>query len=157
MKLTTNPEHWLDAVLWPVLRLLWEPFFKKRSHFWHWRTYEKQYAYWITAKGDPSAKSRQSRLGQFWQTNFGWEKVVILQPKGNYARYDYRIGFSSVESGQKVKQLCSIVLYGRCAVLVGPDNVSFFAVKEYCDDSFIPLEVIDVAEKKKLPRGITLI
>ena len=152
----TNQKHWLDFVLWPFLRILWEPIFRKRSYFWHWLPYSGHYAYWITAKGDPLAKPRKTLFAQFWQTSFGWKKVVILKPKGNYIQFGYRIGFAATENGKRVKQLCSIILHGPYAVLVGPDDVSFFAVRAN-NGIFIPIEVQEGVTRATLPKNIPLI
>jgi hypothetical protein len=159
VKLKTYPRHRLDVVLWPLLRLLWEPFSKKQSHWWHWRPYEgtvpenfREYM-----EGDGTARPRKGILGNLIQTNFGWKKVAILGHSNHYGHpILYQLGFTSTENGVRKKELCTVVLNDYCAALLGPSPTEFFAVS-YPEGNPIPIDLVVVSRKDHLPRNVVLL
>ena len=155
MKLTTSPKHWLDYVLWPLLRLVWEPFSLKRSHFWHWRDYPVHYQLSNTVgfSGSPDARPIRGWFSNLWQTNFGWKLAATLEgPAG----MDYHLGFETVENGKTVQKICSIVLRGKCAALIGSADVRFFMVSVNGKTS-VPIAPRSEGSKFKLVAGVTLV
>ncbi len=157
MKLRTHPRHWLDFTLWPLLRLFWEPFSKKRSHFWHWQPFDRSAPenFRERVDRDGCARERAGLLANLFQTNFGWRSVAILCPavrNGNA----YQLGFISREGNAHKRELCAIVLDGPCAALVGPHEVEFFAVA-YPGGEPIPLELVRRTVKARLPEDIPLL
>ncbi len=133
-----RPWHWLDVVLWPLRPLLiifWERWCQKKSYAWQWRNFDKDLVNKLSvnrqqvvmADKDPQAKSRQGFWPNFYQTNFGWQKVVVIEPaKEQDADADYQVGFYDAEDD--VCQLCTLIRQGRTALLVGPNDAKFFAV-----------------------------
>jgi hypothetical protein len=121
------PRHWLDFVLWPFLRIVWEPFSKKQSHWWHWRPYagdipEKCFTDFVS---NSDAKSGNHGLASLWQRNFGWKTVVMVRVDGGTENSEYLFGFEINEH----REICSMVLRNFGAgMLVGPDPVRFFAI-----------------------------
>ncbi|MCR4279994.1 MAG: hypothetical protein NUV82_01045 [Candidatus Komeilibacteria bacterium] len=146
----TKPIHWLDYFLWPVLRVFWVPFSKKRSHFWHWVDVNYYPKFYITANPDPAAKSRRHSLWEnLIQTNFKWNKVVVVTP----VRYSgqYRIGM--IAEGKR--QICSVINQGKVGLLIGPEAPHFFALNLKGDQ--IMLKIVGYSTKKSLPKGIKII
>ncbi len=134
----TKPRHWLDLVFWPTLKLVWEPFSLKKSHWWHWLPYEgvlPNHEYCLTVGGDPKAKKADDFWPNFYERNFGWQKVALLHvydDKGRLAE-DYHLGYSL---GAK-KEICSLLLSHGVGALLGPEPTTFFAI----DQDGLPLQV----------------
>jgi len=151
-KLFTEPQHFLDRFLWPLLRLIWEPFSKKRSHWWHWKNTNLIYAEknsTLTIKGNPSAGSRSGFWRNLWQTNFGWKSALIIKPK---LSTKYKVGFFD----HKEAKICSIIMDGEIALLEGSDPVNFFAFS-YPENEPIQLEIVkNNILKKDIPKNIYL-
>jgi hypothetical protein len=151
----TSPPSLYDWTLWPLLRVVWEPFSKKRSHWWHWRTYTGQIHNSVVAKGHPKAIDRSIAWENFYQTNFGWNDVVVLRP------VDYNglwhLGFSAKQDNGQLTQYCAIVFEGqkKIAALVGPYDITFFAVSP--EGPSIKLEITQVTTKSELAEDIPLI
>ena len=120
----TYPKNWKDKWVWPLIKIVWEPFMLKHSHWWHWLPYKDSVLQSITVQGNPKFKSRTTLWDEFFQTNIAWHKAVLLQPKDYMGLY--RLGFRSV-SEQK-NEICSILLKGKAAALVGSQNLEFFAI-----------------------------
>jgi len=124
--LKTKPKHWLDFILWPLLKLFWEPFSVKNSHFWHWVDFDKNLIHkdiFFSVEGSIESKPRKKFLSNLWQTNFGWKKALILEPETDG---EYWLGFFELSTGKC--QLCSVVLEGKVGILVGHNEVYFFAL-----------------------------
>jgi hypothetical protein len=125
----TEPKHIFDFLLWPILKLIWEPFSLKRAHWWHWLTYAKEipdHSYTVTVPGDKTAKRADRGWPNFYERNFGWQTTALLfvhDDKGQLAE-DYHLGF---RCGNKT-ETCSILLSHGIAALIGPDDTIFFAV-----------------------------
>lgn len=153
-KLKTYPSHWLDIILWPILKIIWEPFSKKESHFWHWSNYKPRLDLVIaTVYGDHRAGKRNGFISNLIQTNFSWQKIAILKPN---TEKEYQIGFMSDEGDVSKSQVCSIILHGECAALVGPYDVKFFAISyPEAEQIYIPSPKITI--KEFLSDKITLI
>lgn len=156
--LGSNPRHWLDIVLWPILRVLWEPFSRKQSHWWHWRRVDNRVMIRahssIVVPRHSTSREGRSFWGNFFQRNFGWKHVAILTPSN--PKYRYRIGFYRRGHFHE-RQLCSIILRGPCAVLIGDEDINFFAVDAYGGDQ-LELDLFwATCPKKRLPKNVTLI
>lgn len=117
-----QPGHILDYLLWPLLQRTWEKWSKKRSHWWHWRSFAGEVVAPLFVRADITATK-----SVFWGSNFHWQEVVILQPLPEHAHRYYQVGFRS----GGVTQLCSLVVDGPVAMLLGPRTVEFFAVTRY--------------------------
>lgn len=138
----TYPSDWKDHLLWPTLRLSWTPLTGgKVSYWWHWQIWHYPRRFQIAVPEfelDRTAKERTGRWSSFWQTNFGWKKLVTFQPlyQDDYKLLTngYRIGF---QAGQ-LTMICSIILHGPADALLGPGPVSFFGVA-YPDNREFPL------------------
>ncbi len=151
----TSPKHWLDMVLWPVLKLVWEPLSRKNSHFWHWQATSYRPEMCLTIPGDRRAKERHRNiLQQLLKTNFGWQHALILRPK-NYTG-SYQVGFMSVEGGRQVKQLCSVIIDRSCAVLRSPYVADYFAVS-YPSGQPVLLEKMNEVPKHQLDKQMLLL
>jgi len=145
----TKPKHWLDFIFWPILKICWEPFSKKRSHFWHWLEYPNIPQKTLTIRGIKKEKPREGFWPNFWQTNFGWKNVVVIEP---HTKGLYNIGLWDKTFGRK--QLCSCLCKGRIGLLIGPSDVEFFALDkkgDYCDLIFV-----ESTTKKELSKTIKL-
>ena len=151
----TSPISWLDWALWPLLRVVWEPFSKKRTHWWHWLTYVGQIQDPIVVQGRPNEEDRSSPWQNFFQTNFGWKDVVVVKPV-NY-RGRWHIGFSTQQENGRVTQYCSVLFneQEKVASLVGPTNTTFFAFTQ--KGMPIKLEVLQETTKDKLSAEIPII
>lgn len=154
-KLQTSPTSVYDWTLWPLLRVVWEPFSKKRSHWWHWRTYTSQIHDPVVAKGHPKRVDRSSFWENFYQTNLGWSDAVVLRP-ANYNGF-WHLGFSAMQNNGTVTKLCTIFFKGqkKIAALVGPYDTTFFALS--LEGTPITLEIIQLTTKSELPEAIPLI
>lgn len=175
----TEPKQGLlYKVIWFLLKLLWEPFSLKRSHWWHWQLRDlPENAKKLTVKGDGVSEERNSFWSNFWQSNFGWQKVVILAPtksqkiKGlefhvdSFCYVQENIGpflFGWNQDGNKKFQdnkfeICTIVqnIPPRFGVLVGPRDANFFAF----DLEGNPLELVDcgtVTKEEALQRSFDI-
>jgi hypothetical protein len=152
--LPTSPKHILDFILWPILKLLWEPFSIKQSHFWHWMNYSNAVQYKTLIPTDPQAIPRNSLWKLFIYTNISWEKCVILKPKNFNTNTRYQVGF--INGRENKKQLCSIILNTEVAVLCGPYPTHFFAI-DYNAKQVIELEILKETKKNILEQNIPLI
>ncbi|MFA5184302.1 MAG: hypothetical protein WC456_02130 [Patescibacteria group bacterium] len=126
----TKPSHWLDIVFWPLLRFFWEPFSVKQSHWWHWLPYQKPLPDdndCLTLAADPVAKRADKFWPNFYERNFGWQKIALLSVYDNgRLAGNYRLGYSC---GTK-KEICSILLNRGVSVLIGPTDTAFFAISQ---------------------------
>ena len=153
--LQTSPTSWLDWVLWPLLRAVWEPFSRKRSHWWHWLPYTGQMQGSLVVRGHPDTVDRSSTWQDFYQTNFGWQHVVVVKPADYQGRW--HIGFSARQENGRVTQYCSILINGqeKVASLIGPTDTTLFAFT--ARGMPINLQVLQETTKDKLPTEIVLI
>ncbi|TSC55342.1 MAG: hypothetical protein G01um101418_974 [Parcubacteria group bacterium Gr01-1014_18] len=151
----TNPVHFLDLVLWPLLQLLWEPFSRKNSHFWHWRAFRGEVSGQVKIQGSPASRPRKSLWDYLWQTNFSWDNCIVFKP-----RYDfpYRIGYRSLGEGKT--EMCSVILRGESAALIGGGDVEFFMVSLFGDNQMIDMNeefTLRYCTKKQLGKGVILV
>jgi hypothetical protein len=106
-----------------------------------------------TVYGDHRVGARKGLISNLIQTNFSWQKVVVLKPD---TKKEYQIGFISYEEGITKSQICSIILHGECAALIGPYDVKFFAISyPKAEQIYIPSP--SITAKKSLNDEITLI
>lgn len=129
--LETRPIQWQDKYLWPVLLRIWTPLTGgKISYGWHWIKSPVQSDYSDVLEIlnlDLEAHERTNLWHRFWQTNFGWKKVVILQPENPNIK-EYRVGFYTSVLYPTDFWFCTIVVRGKCKLLIGPGPVYFFGV-----------------------------
>lgn len=88
--LKTTKFHIETIIFWPLIYLLWEPFSKKRSHWWNWSKYTKGISKGLLIKGRRGNKTRNNLWDKLILTNFSWRECVILRPKnydGEYIRW----------------------------------------------------------------------
>lgn len=141
-----------DYTLWPLLKIFWEPFSKKRSHFWHWQVYNgpidlnPSKGYCAVVEKDPLVKNRRSFWANLWQTNFGWKRVALLchtEPRP----LRFHLGFYNSDKQQK--EICWLILTGYTAVLKGNEDTIFFAVDA---DTLkqLPLDIVDSGLNKNV-------
>ncbi|PIZ98718.1 MAG: hypothetical protein COX77_03585 [Candidatus Komeilibacteria bacterium CG_4_10_14_0_2_um_filter_37_10] len=159
---------WSNFSLWDwtlglLMKIFWEPVSLKRSHFWHWHKQnstflDSDYAY-ISVLPDPTVKDRGNWWQNFWQTNFGWQKVVVVATvdPNDY----YQVAFSTAASNYQDVKLCSLVIRGRVALLVGPTKTRFYAIDYSYRDMIVkqlPLRIDFITKKTELSKqGIKLI
>lgn len=139
----TSTQHWLNWVLWPILRIILEPFSKKQSHGWHWVELPKELIpeeeYYIHFKGDPAAKKDTGRWSSFWLKNFGWQTVAFISPQERTK--PYRIGFRTTFMGELDEiKICTIICLRSVSTLIGQNHVDLFALS-YPDNK--PLKFSD--------------
>jgi len=146
----TKPKHWLDFALEPLLKIFWEPFSKKQSHFWRWKRYSGYIENTLTIRGIASEKPRNSFWSNFWQSNFGWKNVVIIKPE---TKKFYQIGFFDKVTNDK--KLCSCLVKGDVGLLAGSNDVEFFAIDE--DGNFCEIALLKYSNKHLLPKNIPLL
>lgn len=158
----TRPVHLFDFALWWIIKLLWEPFSLKRSHWWHWvtRVFPSNDNKPLAANGSGDDLERNTKWRKFWLTNFGWQKVVLIVPcitrdngvMSEYAGY-YQVGWNQSDN-PKFKanefEMCTIIQHGIIGLLVGPGDVNFFAH----DLSGHPLQLVfcQLSDRGKAPR-----
>jgi hypothetical protein len=142
----------LNWVLWPFLKVSWELVSKKRSHWWHWKSYkgEVDMSMCVLDQFDSKAKPRTTPWSNLWQTNFGWKLCVVMEP---HERIPFRIGFVTSDK----TELCSVLVKNHLwvAALSGPDKCSFFALDERGKQ--IPLRFVKIAHKDWMPRKTLLL
>ena len=154
-----RPVTFLDILLAPLLRLIWEPLSMKRSHWFNWEkaaashTLRELKGYCLIVPGNGWAHGWRTPFGRFWQLNFGWKRVAIVRLKSHYDRESYQIGFIP-PSG--IPEVCSLVVTGSVALLIGPEATNFFA-RDPHSLGMRELEFVGEAEKQKLPKGIPLL
>ncbi|WKZ24680.1 MAG: hypothetical protein QY321_03635 [Patescibacteria group bacterium] len=142
--------------LWLLVKLLWEPFSLKRSHWWTWIKdpfiNDQQMMMKVEAPGDLKARPRDTFWGNFWQTNFGWQTCSILCPED--LSQEYQVGF--IREYDNKKMYCSLILNGPVAILQGPKEMKFFAFS--LDKKAVKIKVLRTGISKwQLPFGIPLI
>ncbi|MBI5220722.1 MAG: hypothetical protein HY978_02720 [Candidatus Liptonbacteria bacterium] len=150
---------WWDRTLGLLLRFSWELISKKRSHFWNWHkgftAYQRGFAgkNLCVVSGSPEARSWQTWLGALYQLNFGWQTVVVLEPDNPmWPSVTYRIGYVIRRDASGVQfDQCDLVLRGPTAVLVGPDEATFFA-RTCPGNRLVPLKVVCKTTKANLGR-----
>ncbi|MFA5000103.1 MAG: hypothetical protein WC545_01985 [Patescibacteria group bacterium] len=148
----TKPFHILDVTLGLILKIIWEPFSQKKSHWWHWQRVGffgkiaiTESGLTVTAEADENAKAADKGWDNFWQRNFGWKKIAIIavfEPNNIIAEENsqldlkkffeqetklaknFRIGYID---GEKV-ELCSLLLDKPTGVLIGPRDCKYFAL-----------------------------
>ncbi len=151
---TSPGDNMIQSLVWWIAR----KFTRKESMFWHWGPFPNKPPFTILIPGDPNAKLRKGWWQGIWQTNFGWKKVVVLEPmidKDTPYPKAYRIGF--ISDMEQRQQVCAVLLKGRCACLIGPHATKFFAV--VMNTQFLQLRVVpdSATTKQELDRSITLI
>jgi len=109
----------------------------------------------VVAKGNPKAADKSSNWANFYQSNFGWNDVVVLRPVDHNGLW--HLGYSVKQDSGQVTQYCTIVFKGhrKIAALVGPHDTTFFAVS--LEGTSIKLEIIQVTTKSELAEDIPLI
>ena len=115
-----------------ILKVVWEPISLKRSHFWNWSVFDNAKNIINTKTGYVTGReirsgSRNTRWSMLWQTNFGWQSIVVVYPKNASC---YRILFSSKSSDFKRLEICDLLVDGYIGLLIGPDETRFYALDE---------------------------
>jgi hypothetical protein len=87
----------------------------------------------------------------FLGANWLWQEVVVLAPLPTQLDRDYQVGF---RDGQDC-QLCSIIVKGEVALLLGPKAVEFFAVTRYGEP--VLLQQVKMTKKRQLNPHIPLL
>lgn len=144
--LGTQPRHIFDRLLWPILKRTWEKKSRKNSHWWHWRQYNGTVKHFLYMRADKSAT-----YDVFFGSNFLWQEVVVLSLIPTQAHYDYKVGFCEGTT----RQICSVVVHGEVALLLGPRSVKFFAVSKYGEP--LVLQTIKMAKRRNLNPHIPLL
>ncbi len=150
----TYPKHIFDNVFWPVLQVIWEPFSKKRSHWWHWQEtplLPNLLDAGLIVPGYSGSKIRKNFLSNLWQTNFGWKGVAIISPTDYQGKY--RVGYREFSESGCRSEVCSIVLSDKVAVLRGPKNVVYFALS-YPDNQILSLSLSICTLKSRVTSNI---
>lgn len=143
-----------DVLFWPVLRLVWEPFSRKNSHFWQWEHYNPpSFVKPHFLQPESGAIARTDLWSNLYQTNFIWQKVAIITPDNKET--PFRVGYVN-GSGQEGGRLCTIVLTQPFAILCDPQGIGVFVLDESLGRQ-IPLKHVLYSEKWKLPRGMLLL
>lgn len=142
-----------DRFLTPLLAIFWEPFSKKISHSWNWKDSSAEVRFPVAVKGNKDAKPRGTFWRSLWQTNFGWKWAVILEPV-DYTG-DWHLGYYAQGPGWRAQQWCNVILRGKAAALVGPDDVMFYGVTS--DHHPIELRFVALLNKDALTPNIPLV
>ncbi len=140
------PLHWL--LLLAPIKLIWEMFSLKRSHFFTWLkgTLKKIDIIknpLLLVSNDPLLEPNPSSLQAFIGLNWTWRKTTILKPL-NY-QGEYQIGFIRWDN---VLVFCTVIIpNGSIAVIQGPNANKFFAFSYSKDKSQRkPIKLKKVAE-----------
>ncbi|MBL7022141.1 hypothetical protein ISR92_02400 [Patescibacteria group bacterium] len=159
--LKTHPKHCLDYLIWPLLKLFWEPFSKKESHFWHWRKYNTPISK-IRGTLIPADFNAHSRRGGIlrllWETNFGWQKIAILEPANYEGLYQIVYSAQEISSLNQLciyQEKCSLMLRGKVAVQIGPQDTYFYMIS--FPEGYLLEQKLPVLIKKEKLRDIILI
>ncbi len=154
-KYIASPETWEDKIIWPILRAVWEPFSKKKVHWWHWKNYKGDIGNAIKLDGDRNTSPRHASIWKnLYFTNFSWSRCAVLKPK-NYTGL-YKRGFRAEEGGLIKTELCNVLLSGTHAgLVVGPSDTEFFALS-YPDNALLELELLEITNKHDLGKDIPL-
>jgi hypothetical protein len=149
-----NPQ-WQDKFLWPIIKIVWEPFSLKKVHWWHWQKFDGEIGPVIKVAGDKSSLERRANFfANLYYTNFSWSKCAVLSPM--HFRGEYRRGFRAIEGGEIRTELCNVLLSGpHAGLIVGPSDTEFFALS-YPDNIPISLELIEITKKDKLLKNVPL-
>lgn len=157
----TSPHHPFDDWLWPIIKIIWEPFSLKRSHWWHWRPYQGPAQFRQRLAGNLAAKARRGFWSTLIQTNFAWTQVAIIEPKEYTGAY--QVGFcgpeiSSPQASERwyQGQLCAMIIEGPSALLVGSGDLYYFA-KAYPNGQPIELKNLAITTKTKLTKNVILL
>jgi hypothetical protein len=147
----------LYIFLFPIIKIIWEPISKKRSHWLHWKNINMGLYLDDTVSVFPDLKAqpRQNAWSMFWQTNFFWKKVAIVKPTDDcHTLNKYRIGIMC-EYNENV-QICTIPISkdNSVALLVGDKPLIAFALDH--DGNQIPLKLVKISDKYHLPKGVKL-
>ena len=154
--LPISQRNWKDYIVWPILKIFWEPWSGKKSHWWHWTPYKGLPIISFMVSKDSDAGERALWTfapSNLWRTNFAWKKVAVMEPADNYQGC-YQVGFIADEATHK-QELCALILQGKSAGLVGAYDDKFFAIT-YPGGEPLPLKLERVIEKKFLTNDITL-
>ncbi len=144
----TKPRHLFDRLLWPTLKRTWEKKSRKNSHWWHWRDYKK------CVNAEKTVYMRPDKTAThnvFLGANFQWKEVVVLSLVPTQSHNDYQVGFVD----GKTCQLCSLVVNGQVALLLGPRAVHFFAVTRYGEP--LELQQVKMTKRRQLNPHIPLL
>ena len=141
------PIYWL-LLLIPI-KLFWEPFSLKRSHWFTWLKRKERHGIrykdinnnlLITVSNDPSLSISRFPIENFIGLNWTWRMTTILRPVSHKEKY--QIGFIRQDG---IIVFCSVVIpNGPIAVIQSPVVNKFFAFS--CEKSGqrkqIELEII---------------
>lgn len=142
-----------NALAYPVMCL---PLVKPRgespqlTHFWNNIRYARSVCDGLDAdlmvafKGDPDAVVRRGR----WDVRFhlgSWRRYVALEAES--LRYDWHVGWIT-KHGAGISQ---IPISKRVRMLLGPDDVAFFAI---CADDYRQVGLYEIGQGKLGDGGI---
>ncbi len=154
------PGVWQDWLLGIPYAIFLEPFTKKQSHSWHWQNYPRMIGTTVTVPGDPTAKPVTGLWSKFWNYNFGWKKVALIEPA---IKGPYRVGFrmriynQDTKIYEEVRKICNVTIYAPvCALLVGDRAVEFFAINRISDRP-VELKSVKIDLRKNLGRWTPLL
>ncbi len=125
--------------------------FVKRSYGCDWYVSEKRHfdsSQTVLVNGNPKSKAARSGMSLFWQINFGWRWLAILEPAGGAG--PKRIGFVD---GNGKRHICTVETrrHRYFGMMVGGEPCTFFALDE--DGEQVPLRLVKIASKYWLPKG----
>ncbi|MFA5126678.1 MAG: hypothetical protein WC465_01585 [Patescibacteria group bacterium] len=144
-----NPSSIWDVILWPLLTWSWSKLTGgKVSYGWHWRPYRGQIGQVVRVAGDSSLSLHDWRHGVFWGTCFSWRTVALLCPT---QRVVWHVGFR----GRSGCQICSLEINGAAALLIGPEEVDFFAVS--ADGQPLELKQVSYSTRKLVRDNIPIL
>lgn len=146
----TQPFHLFDVIFWWLIKLVWEPFSLKRSHWWHWQMrILPESASPLEVTGDELDIPRNTKWRVFFLTNFGWHKVALIAPV-EPRMSPYQVGWNQA-CNPKFKEnefeICTIALCSGICLLVGPGKTNFFGFD--MDGNPIELKVAWYTTKKE--------
>ena len=143
----TTKFHIEDYLFLPLIKLFWEPFSGKRSHWWNWSNTKNTFSKSVHIEGEKSLHPLNNLWNVLVELNFRWNKLVILQPV-NY-RGEYQLAYSN----SKYKEICSIVLEDQVACLINHEDTKYSGFS-YPKGKEIQLRIVGYTYKKKLQKDI---
>ena len=122
---------WYWYPLWFLIKAVWEPFSRKRSHFFMWdkKTLTKEHLEKcppLTILGNPLAEARGDPWSNFQLTNFGWKQTVKIRPDPKEKAIDYVVAFTREYDG--VTMYSMLVMRGSSALLLGPEDINIYGL-----------------------------
>ena len=128
---------------------------RKDGQGWHYRSYSGPIGATIPVPRDPKVGDRTtSALANFWNSDVKANLVVVVCPISHLGKW--HLGFTAVEGGQRITQLCAVILEGEAGATRQGQDAEVFGVDHETGEP-IELVAVENTTKRRLDKQTPLL